>query len=472
MNHLIIVLIFAFVLVQLNCTSRQNILLIDWNKTAVNSLDKCHVQYRDIDRQTAQLWSRYIFSTLHSILKDTLFIKLMVNQKYHVDDCLGALVKYIAFYYDSCQFGDAHETVSTAPCGALQYSTRVPSFKRWVISAHTDFMINITIIHAKIPYSRECVDNIAVYDAFNISRYSLIESVCGHMNMEHIYTKNSIASVEINIKTLKPGFVASMWAKYQIHERGAAYKFRHPQLCLLNSINVNIEPSLVFFLNHHLKYLWYMSSSIYYKSSSWGHTTKINTSEVRSNSVSHNPIISHAQVLLQTYLCFSAISGIAVYPGLLNQYLTQWRVPPYSRYSCNITQAQTISMTFHIHATIRAVVDIEDSSVFINMTFKLDKHAATTLSQMSIASKHSLTNDVLHRHGHLEYGTFASDFATLVFKSFSMNGIHSTSQVKVQHFWSDNTPFSQSFSSRFVITEGKLQIETLNLRNVIILLKL
>ena len=102
----------------------------------------------------------------------------------------------------------------------------------WMITVHRTFMINVTIHKGFVPFSVSCEhrgSHISLYEGHsNCTDYNcdnLIEWFCGHVHMEHVYSRGNEATLITSSDINNVPFPASICASYHVLASGVAHRF-------------------------------------------------------------------------------------------------------------------------------------------------------------------------------------------------------------------------------------------------------
>ena len=122
-------------------------------------------------------------------------------------------------------------------------------------------MIEITIYNSFITFTDDCSPNqIGLYEGHKITNGHIIETFCGHILHDLIFTKKNQAL--INVLTPARNEFDSFLIKlfYQIHVIGFAYKcngidFQSPQNWVLR---LQKSPNVIYWFKNKVTYIWYV----------------------------------------------------------------------------------------------------------------------------------------------------------------------------------------------------------------------
>ena len=425
------IVIILLVIPDLPAEADREIILESWGP---DSLNQCLTKYREVDQESIKVWMGYVMHLL-----TVKFDELSMHRSSHsIINHLNSVLEYVTHHKEYCSVGRLYsqDHLSTSPCDMVKYSTT--SYMQWRISVHSDFGIHIILITSELQYSPGCkYGSIVVKDVSNktFHRSSVVKSerFCGRMSMEDLYTEHSNAELNVDGRRLLFGYSASMSAEYQVRYKGSIRRFTSNSACMKSGVNVNIRPSLLLFQHTFLEYFWYISSHFRYETFTINDSLKENTA-LANEKYSRYPSIVHPNLMMEMYVCSTDQSSTQVYPGVLNRYWARRRVEPHTVYTCNITERQTLDLSFHIHVTILTVCHI-DEDVQLNMTFNMNAHSATNISTTISPSQYLLSDSVLQTTNNIAHGVLASYFSIVTFKSFSAktaNYITTVKRSKVQ----------------------------------------
>ena len=115
---------------------------------------------------------------------------------------------------------------------------------------------------------------------------------------------------------------------------------------------------------------------------------------------------------------------MALYPGMLSDYLAKWEVEPRAHVHCDTETSggKAMLIDFHMYATLQLVNPNGDQITELNMTFKIDSKMAITNLSTGIANVY-VSDNLPGRT--LKHGQFAPTFGTLTFTSLQHDGRHS-----------------------------------------------
>ena len=167
----------------------------------------------------------------------------------------------------------------------------------------------------------------------------MLETFCGHVYMETVYTKANKAMMGLRSTLMNVRYPTSLVASYVVHTAGWAYKFSYGgdyndttnNIVTLNDAGWNVPISLgqILFIEQSMFYIWYIA-----------------------NDVLDFAYLTYQQIQITSFECREPTLEIRVYPGLLSYYMMKWQVKPFRVVDCNLTEAQFIDLTFHMYATV------------------------------------------------------------------------------------------------------------------------
>ena len=261
------------------------------------------------------------------------------------------------------------------PCQQIYYKSWTPDYiTEWHIEIPRWFLINITIMHAYIPFSDDCQPSqLAVHDRFNITQSSLIDLFCGVVKMEYVYTRGNKGTVRMVFDSAHIPYAVTLVAKYESHLKSLAFRNRLP--CLPHFISSNTPISVVYFVEQKLHYIWYLAHGLYYTAFWYYYGMK-------SGQHSAGLVCQYANISL--FMCTESSTQISIYPGLLPLYWMQWHSSPFFQLSCNQTETERGTLVdFHMHTTVLLTMHPFDT-VNLSIEFrKFDKEIVQSVSMQN-----------------------------------------------------------------------------------------
>lgn len=206
------------------CPSRHEntSVLIRWSGNATI------IKLKEVYRFDSKPWMGYIYVHLHKS-----FVTHIMLSRYgeavlsygtsNVQILLIAQSCITDKMYQSC-FSPKLQSAMNEPCGVVDYRSSIVSDHSWFISVHKSFIINITVAKGYVPYSDDCLDNgMIFYDGFEMMGEHKLETFCGHMLLETVYTRFNKARIHIKVQ-LQMSQVFYVYS-YTVHPSGYAFKF-------------------------------------------------------------------------------------------------------------------------------------------------------------------------------------------------------------------------------------------------------
>ena len=153
--------------------------------------------------------------------------------------------------------------VTNAPCHHVKFKYMDFNFFHWKITAHKEFMLNISVYTAYVLFSDGCADaSIQMYEIIDEVEERL-ELLCGHVHHVSTYTSTNEASLIIN--SSKQGYV-DINVAYQIHPEGYARTLETTSLQNVLPLNWNVTfsslPSEVIYVLNTIQFKWFMRTSL------------------------------------------------------------------------------------------------------------------------------------------------------------------------------------------------------------------
>ena len=235
---------------------------------------ECTQQFNVVDRAVVQrvIW----IYTDH-------FTSVSVRNMLSVQATIHKLFNGVRHYFMCPLFTPSAKGV--LPCQTIYFTSWTPDYiQEWHIQIPKWFLIIIYIFDAYIPFSDTCrPSQLAVYNGFNITQPSLVDSFCGVVTMETVYTNRNKGTLVIAFNSSNIPYAVTLDAEYQAHSISLA--FRKPLPCLPDFIISNRHISVLYFYDQRLYYFWYVTHGLYYNLTTYydGYTGAIRYQHVDIN---------------------------------------------------------------------------------------------------------------------------------------------------------------------------------------------
>ena len=229
-----------------NMVNDNQIAIIDWMKS-----DTCNIKLKFVSQGTVQSKiNKYIDMTLSKhMVKDLSLRNMWINLFYHI--------YFDIFCHDVTLFSYTNDLI-TLPCGIIYYNTwESMTQQKWRLTVYEHFMVNVTIMQGFVPYTRHCrPHHFTVHEGLRTSRTSTVDTFCGKVQYESVYTKSNEAAIVFTARVSVTPFNVFLWAKYSVFIKHQAYKFMGK--CSHDGITSAIKPSVLLFISAKLYYYWYI----------------------------------------------------------------------------------------------------------------------------------------------------------------------------------------------------------------------
>ena len=239
-----------------------------------------------------------------------------------------------------------------SPCGTVQHFPNNAVFAKWLITVHSSFMINITIHKAYVPFSEWCrPDFLVINEGHQLRAMSMIESFCGHILLESVYTMFNKAM----LMSVNPAVLTHLTASYQVHQQGYAYRFIGNQLFKFwqhYSIAVQDRPKIIIYASRHIEYVWHY---------------------VTPHLLAYQPFSHPVVASITKFICSTKLSFLVMKEGLLP---IQWVKQYGQHFLCNSSTPFNISLSKHMYFTILLSREIFEPNFTFKMTFALQTEIA------------------------------------------------------------------------------------------------
>ena len=270
-----------------------------------------------------------------------------------IRESLPIISTSVQWYFSCDEHEDSHvDSILTPPCYSVHFTSWHPSARVWYIGIPRVFMINITILHAYVPFSARChLHAISVYNGHDETNNNLMDYFCGTLKYESVYSKLSKAMITLNVTMAMKIDAAYLKAQYASLIQGQAYKFINPS-CILHGIKTKIQPSFALYISQKLHYFWYLSNKVFhYHGLKQPNPTRLKPFDLFGS------YLLHQYIDVNESMCSSKHVSLDVFAGLLPFYWWQWRSKPYATLNCSSTNKTRVDIAFHMHATLVLTLD-------------------------------------------------------------------------------------------------------------------
>ena len=244
----------------------------------------------------------------------------------------------------------------TSPCHAIFLHDLDQVSAQWTITVHSHFMINITILHASLPYTIDCdQDYITISDesesklmgAEDDSLHNrtdfLIGPICGNIQHLSVYTKYNKGFIRLEKGSKFDLMQYEISIVYQVHCVGKAFVSR--DFCGDFYI-YDFQWNLAMYQNGILTYQWYLFSPLWL------------TKKQRGRKEGHEFLIAFWEID-HVWLGCNTSSYIAVNPGFLLDFQSSHSFP------CGTDHEKDYILADHVYTTISLITEV---SHLVNMT--------------------------------------------------------------------------------------------------------
>jgi hypothetical protein len=229
-------------------------------------------------------------------------------------------------------------------------------------------MINVTIHDTYVPYTDWCLPHaVSVYEGHNITVKHLIESFCGHVLAETVYTKKHLALLQLHVNKTIPPAAIKILVSYQTHIQGYAYRFNgtswnctvprtwklkmYTQKTRYSASGVLI-PSWVSFTYKHIKFVWYIVNSI--------------QPDYSNRRIRH---INACQLTIRQFICKSRLSALSIQPGLLPLSWLDTKSDDQHMVHCNLTEESVVDTKLYRYISLVLNMYSLDPFITFDVTF-------------------------------------------------------------------------------------------------------
>ena len=369
---------------------------IDWSSSTTSLME-----FQITTDHESPSWSQYI----SHFVNNRLINSVNINEKTNTGDLRTVytwMVKYFpCLNYNITSQQPIYDTIST-PCNAFQFTSWEPVDKVWMITVNKDFMINITIEKAYVPLTKHCPYNdsaVLVFEghAFDLqyaplcSRYSgycggFIQSFCGHIYMETVYSKHYKATLMFRNSLLFTQFETMLKMIYQVMTQGLAHRKRMPYFYTkYANIVKSLRPSYFQFEDQVLSHIWYLSNAISGRANGMSDSAEeISPKTAFGKETSMKASVVCNRIIVSDFTCRnSTLASVQVFPGLLSTFMRKWKIPPKIKLHCNINKHAVINTTFHMYATVELTYSVLLEHVNILIFFTFNEWYISTVDTLS-----------------------------------------------------------------------------------------
>ena len=374
------------------------ILMYTFNSGTVHGLVTCNSLRPTKNTGEPANWIHYI----HFMSQQRL--KICYAKSYDLGQFLKCKLNFI-INLDSKQLALSHRT---APYGHIVKYEELPELEQWVIMVNKAFIINITVSKMYTKFSESCRSAyMKVFEGHTSHRELPIETLCGHVMYENIYTQHNKGLVIVKTSPEVSANHSVLEATYEILAINSAVRYNTS--CSVPGLHSNINPAIVMLASYRIHMFWYVSNTVQY---------------LRGNNAS-NDLVFLTHLTIKVWFCIShaQTASISVYPGLLSYYWARWKVPPHTVVHCNMQQVEDVILDFHMYATVLLSYSNTDHITHVNVSF----HYMKEVKSIAAASKAVLsTSDLPSGRETLAYGSYSAPSSTLTFTGFLYTGQHTT----------------------------------------------
>ncbi len=284
------------------------------------------------------------------------------------------------------------------PCHTINTIFETPTDAIWMMSVHRTLNINMTIYDSFMPFSDNCKKHfIAFYDGNTKSSKALILQLCGHIQMESMYSSTSDAILMTSLKSHVTIHTVHVFAGYQVNDKTNAYRLTGNRIDIPPSIMSNIIPSFMVYEYDSMYYVWYISTDISFAKHQ--ETTMLNhyeyTCQQKRNEKMISSYVSHLKLVIHHYICSSKTSYIAVQKGLLP---SRWIIDSheYDKFvlcSDNSSGFENVTLNSHFHHSIHLHAQLPMGHLSLKLIFMNNVHPI--LSKSIIYDDHDDDNDTV-----------------------------------------------------------------------------
>ena len=394
----------------------------------VKNLSICNMEVKYI-KQSEKRYMHYIDSGLFAILQylkkplqgdslNNLVASIYgVTQHRHLyHNCLNVNT----LLQDSDEAGKRDRLLVSlkSPCSTIYTKPSNPLLAQWLITVYNIYMINVTINTAYIPFSEECrLHDIEVHEGLNVTDNSIIDQYCGVISGEITYTQYNRALVKFQLSTVVQPLEVFMVLQYQIHLQGVAYRFNHfEKLCMPNWLHVDILPSLIEFTSENLRYIWYLSSSVFYSKDYLSKDRMFSKAGVYGKINVTDPVLVQYYLNISNYVCQKNCSHLEIYKGLLPASWYMWQAVPQTTVQCG-DNIMFYKLDFHFYFTIILHTEIlAFSHIELDMAMKyIDQPIPNIGTKLKLHGHTSVQDGHLDQTKHMSKGMIDFQYMSLRF---------------------------------------------------------
>ena len=229
-----------------------------------------------------------------------------------------------------------------------------PTVVQWTVTVHSTFMVNITIIKSYTNFSESCeAANVQVYEGHKYHRNWVIETFCGHIMYESVYTQHNKALLIVKTSPEVSSYHAVLKATYGILDKKSAFRYKLNTPCMLPGLHSNVQPALLMRASNSIQHVWYIS----------------NTALRGKGANKDATFLAIVSVRIWTCLSMNRTAKISIYPGILSYYWARWKVPPHTAVHCKLQQLKDVIVDFHMYATVLLTYSSTDIITSVNVSF-------------------------------------------------------------------------------------------------------
>ena len=358
-----------------------------------------------------KLWQKYLEHYLYHLMKDTMNNKCVYKNEQNVENAFHLFVDSFPNNVLCGHKGqDDNDALLQKPCGSIYVTTQEVCSLSWRISVHPEFMINVTIYHAYIPFTDLCSPhNIQIHEGHEVNTTSLIEQFCGHTYLENVYAQNNTGVIVLTFANAVIYKAVEMHAEYQLLDKGMADKYisNRPH-------SEDGHPNMLLFDRRVVRYIWYISKAVFVS------TYKDTSSQF---------VVSYTNIILSSYICVGSTSTLSVYEGLQPSHWLTWGAQPNSVDLCNKSNEDIL---LSIHSMLSTLVLTRSTFGYISVTIAF----SMALQQLPSGAHHaenfmSSCGEFQTYHGvQYMYATYINASVSITIASFQNNGPTPTSKLR------------------------------------------
>ena len=233
-----------------------------------------------------------------------------------------------------------------------------------------------------------------MHEGHDKQNVSLIQTFCGHIMNEVVFTKHNRALVHIRGHAQLYSHVFALQAAYQAHIKGYALNVKGEQIKryhLQQMDGVKYEPTSYIFINGLHSYIWYLTNSYYWSSE-------------------HEIFVSSYLLNISVFSCISNESELSTFTGLLSDNFARLNMSHAvdNRITCNILTAISFHLADFQYHSVLLTYPSDDSvqltTLFQTNLIKGSKSRTERTVEVYDTSKHTVYQDMKSFHADLISG--------------------------------------------------------------------